>query len=232
MKLCAFLMFSALVSPCFGDIIGITLLNVNVNVAVPGLTPNPNPGTLAPAPTLSFMETPTFATLSLVGGDFDSDSAGALTIQGKFWLSHLQISQDAGFINDVLTISGDFQHICGQYDALGNCAGGPHPGDIAFGGIFNWNFVLDADKAVGGSVSNSKSGSPTHPAIGHEDDYQANAQAAVSTTAFFDDITGWTFSVTASHTPEPSSLVLLAMGIGSLLSIAIKRRKRTFRSIV
>jgi uncharacterized membrane protein len=67
--------------------------------------------------------------------------------------------------------------------------------------------------------------SVVHGPNGHSDVLTATLQAVVSHTPFtlFDDITGWTLTIDVVHTPEPTSMVLLGMGLAAM---AIKMRKR------
>lgn len=193
--------------------IGLSLVNVNINIAIPGqLVPSPSPGVLTPPAYVTYVETPTSASLTIVGGDFDSDSQQGATITGSFWTTSFYISQDAGVFNDVLSLNGTFQHIAA-----------PHPGDLPFGSVFIFNFVLNADDAVAGKVTGSKTQSLPHLGIGHSDNYEAVLRATVSSTLWFDDITGWTFALQAQHVPEPSCLLLVATAIAAFALLRIWR---------
>ncbi len=156
--------------------------------------------------------------MSIVGGDFDNDSSITFGLVGSFWAASFNISQDSGFINDVLSINGTFQHKVSP----------PGHNDNPFGGIFNWNFVLDADDAVGMPllVSDSKHGEIDHGPFDHIDTFDAAFTATVTSTLGFDDITGWTFTLQANHVvPEPSTLLLFSAGALGLLGYHWRRRK-------
>ena len=120
----------------------------------------------------------------------------------------VNITEDAGSINDLLTIRGSAQHMRG-----------PH-GETANVNIFDFNFFIDADKYSQGShKANPVTANPGHQITQHFDDYVATLSFDTVTNGFLDDITGYTLNVKGSHCasecpippelPEPSTLLLL-----------------------
>jgi len=191
--------------------IALNLVNVNVNLNFQGSV-NPS-GTLTPPAFLTFSETSTFVTMSITGGDFDSSSTRTFGVKGDFWQATFNITQNAGFIDDDLSLNGTLQHITA-----------PHEDDNSFGNIFTFNFILDADDATGNTVNTSTMQSLNHPGSDHSDTFDAELTATVASTLIADDITGWTFNMTGEHkVPEPTTIFgsALALGVGGWL----KRKK-------
>ena len=100
--------------------------------------------------------------LGFAGGDFDSDQAyllsgifgdGVLGANGVFavtepwWSWQISVNEDAGVVNDVLSINGFITHVLPD----------PHVGvDVAAAPPLNFNLIVDADDAVSGKVSDSE----------------------------------------------------------------------------
>jgi hypothetical protein len=194
--------------------------------------------------------------LGFVGGDFDSDNLnqvisgtfgeGVMGVNGVFavteayWNWQIILDENAGNINDVLTINGHIQHVLAS----------PHdtPIDNGSGEMLPFNLIVDADNAKNGKVRDKEEPvSLTHPGLDFHSDTLTKAKltATVTTTGFFDDITGYTFTSNAQHktcpanprlqaeravtcqqVPEPSS-VLATIVFGSIVSASIfLKRKR------
>ncbi|WP_148218180.1 hypothetical protein [Opitutus terrae] len=214
--------------PLAGRAAALSLVDFNVNLNLGG---QPAPvGALNPPALLTYTETDTDATFSLAGSGFSSDSNLTFGIIGAFWKGTFQVNQDAGTINDGLTVSGTFQHIVSP---AGHA-------DKPFGGIFAFNLIVDADKAIGGAVSAATPLTIRSHLPKHEDQFTAQLQAAVSSSAFLDDITGWTFTLEAHHLgpsdphfvpiPEPGSIAVGCALIGFCgLAGAARYRRRASR---
>ncbi|WP_158295564.1 PEP-CTERM sorting domain-containing protein [Crenalkalicoccus roseus] len=171
---------------------------------------------------LQVQATETTFSLSLTGNDFDSDSLnvpfsgtargtfqdGQNTFSADLWAYDFKVSEDAGFINDVLSINGTLTHLYR-----------PHPEDIAAGPPLAFNLIVDADQTSGGTFSTSSNAAGTHPAR-HTDQMSATLSGTVTSTLFFDDITGYTFVLTGVHNPvqipEPGALGVLGFGLAAL----------------
>lgn len=173
------------------------LINPPANCGTTGLT----------ASQLRVQATETTFDLSLIGGDFDSNNlnvpfsgtaSGIFDIGNNnqailpFWKYQFLVNEDAGVINDVLSINGSLQHV---YQ--------PHPpADTAPGPIMPFNLIVDADNAVGGKVSDTDAVGPLqHPTGKHTDSMNAKLTATVTSTGPFDDITGYTFTLEGRHKP-------------------------------
>ena len=172
--------------------------------------------------TLTFKETDTQANVTLARDGFPSfnpfnrGSTHSFEIAGNSWKGSFKVNENAGFFNDILSLSGTFQHI----------------GDSPFGDILTFNLQLNADDAPigGGKIFTSKSVSLPHPGIGHSDLFNVSLTATVNNPLFtpFDKITDWNFTLEAKHVPEPSSvlgvLAFGALGAGSLLKRKQKQK--------
>jgi hypothetical protein len=123
--------------------------------------------------------------LTVVGGDFDWDDTHSV-VRGAYWKVDVNISEDAGWINDVLSINGTARHFIGPH------AEGPNIN------IFNFNFTVDADKyPTGPSTAPPQNIAVAH--VSHADDFTANLSFTTTTTGNIDDITGYTFTLTGKH---------------------------------
>jgi len=148
--------------------------------------------------------------LGFAGGDFDSDSSYILSgifgdgvlgannvfaVTEPWWSWQISVTEDAGFVNDVLSINGFIKHVLAD----------PHKNvDVAAAPPLNFNLIVDADDAVNGKVSASapfkRVDHPSNVTPSHTDDLvSAVLTATVTSTLFVDDITGYTFTSQAVH---------------------------------
>jgi hypothetical protein len=164
----------------------------------------------------------------IIGGDFDSDETHVIPPPAAVnWFFTVNISEDAGFVNDVLSINGSLRHKI--------TPPAPAHGEGANAAGFVFNFLVDADDfPEGANHPKDKFSQVSH--INHNDWFLAKLDFTVSSTIGFDDITGYVFTIEGHHTdsgitppplrpstPEPSSVATLALGI---LILGIHGRKR------
>ena len=169
---------------------------------------------------------------SAISFDFSSESLESATISlkepfvqqtrtvftplGKFWKASLTIEQQDTVLNDVLTVSGQLQHI-----------NAPHTGD-SFGSVFTFDFEINPDGATGNEIILKKGLPLDHlGTTKHSDRFDATLTAFLSSTAGVQDIKRWELDLTAKHNsypvPEPTTIFgsALALGVGGWL----KRKK-------
>ncbi len=205
--------------------IGLTLVNANLQFSE-GIVDFS--GTLPLPVWVNFSETPTFATMSLVGGPFSMTYTTSFKIRGDFWQGSFSINQFTRYfdndylsteerIDDYLSLVGNFQHITD-----------PHPGDDSFGNIFTFGLVLEPEDAIGNTITTRAGNSLDHPGINHSDRFNAELTATVESLLFGgtrieNDIRKWNFNLTAQHVPEPTTIFgsALALSLGGWL----KRKK-------
>lgn len=155
------------------------------------------------------------------------DLPGGGTAEAAAWTFSLDVNLDAGTINDAISINGNVTHVIG-----------PHLGDSLNGPQLTFNTLANADNAVDNLVTSTspvKSGLHFGPAQ-HLDILRdpttepwvgAKLTATVSSTAFFDDITGYTFQTGAIHVPEPTSTALFILGLAVLIGHRASQSLRT-----
>lgn len=131
-----------------------------------------------------YSETLSDFTLTIQGANFDSDDSHN-GIHGTNWKVSYAISEDAGFINDELTVSGSAFHVKGPHGE------GQNPNK------FNFPFSVDADNYAQGVHTLTLQGEFVH--VEHKDVFEAVLTFTVSTTANLDDITSYNLVVTGCH---------------------------------
>jgi hypothetical protein len=138
--------------------------------------------------------------LTVVGGDFDSDDSHTVT-RGTIWRITVNIIENAGFINDLLTIRGAAQHLRG-----------PH-GEGQSIDSFTFNFTINADNFEEGNFdADPVTASIEHQLPNHLDDYTANLNFSVTSNLGVDDITGYTLKVIGVHCAPTAGLTVLPDG--------------------
>jgi hypothetical protein len=141
---------------------------------------------------ISFSHSKTFSRFSITEMGFGSSVTGYST-PPAYWKGTIKVIQNRGPINDVLTVSGLYQHISIS----------SHSEDNSAGRVFDFNFVLDADDATGNEISAEKTLFLGHPLGNHSDLFEAKLTVNVSDTLGFNRITNWTFTLSGEHKPEP-----------------------------
>jgi hypothetical protein len=194
--------------------------------------------------TPTYRETKSAFSLLVSGTGFDLDDTRTVT-EGEFWRIRLDVIEDAGFVNDVLTIRGDATHITGPH--------GEVEGPL-------WDFILvgNADGKDTGAYTESKNSPPLdHQLANHHDTYTATLNYSVTSGGvIFQDISAFNFRLIGTHCapagqgqslimqdlevcpippdldvsdiPEPTSLVLCGTG---LLALIGHRRRRRLQSL-
>jgi hypothetical protein len=166
---------------------------------------------------ISFSDSRTFSRFSITEMGFGNSVATGASTPPAYWKGTIKVIQNRGLINDVLTVSGLYQHISIS----------SHLEDNSAGRVFDFNFVLDADDATGNEISAEKTLFLGHPLGNHLDLFEAKLTANVSNTLGFNRITNWTFTLSGEHkpepVPEPTTIFgsALALGVGGWL----KRKK-------
>ena len=141
--------------------------------------------------------------LRVLGGDFDSNDTHPGT-RGEEWEISYRIEEDAGWVNDVLSISGTAQHI------------EPPHGEGRNDNTWEFSIIADANQLITGVNDPSnppdgatedqkkalegllKTGKVKHG--DHWDTFAAKLTLTIETTAVFDDITTYTLVVQGIHT--------------------------------
>lgn len=215
------LLYSAPASAGFVTIEQFNIFNIqfngNYNFTLPSNTGNPSQDNSV---RILFTETRYTSRLVISGGDFDDDRAFTGTFTGDFWTTTFNVSEQAGLVNDAITVGGTYFH---NFE--------PDPVRGGAGAVYTWGnngqgggFTLDADELT--EVNDVLSGrvSETVPLLHtgrgeHDDTYTASLSAGGTNTLVFDDITSYQFVLDAIHDlPEPSSLSLSALGLLGLLA--------------
>lgn len=142
---------------------------------------------------INFSDSETFSTFSITEMGFGNSVPTGYSTPPAYWKGTLNVIQNRGLINDVLTVSGLYQHISIP----------SHPEDNSAGRVFDFNFVLDADDATGNEISAKKTLFLGHPPGNHSDLFEAKLTANVSKTLGFNRITNWKFTLSGQHKPEP-----------------------------
>jgi hypothetical protein len=160
---------------------------------------------ISPPLAIAFSETRNGFTLQISGGDFDLDSTDTFLFDGSYWDGTLGISQDSGFLFDFLSFSGSFNH-----------AVGPHREADRPTMSFNSPFFIPNPIEF-----------PTHPdgVVTHLNQHQDRYSGFVNATFLVGDITTWTMVLQAQHhkAPEPTTSLLMGMGLLGLMASARKR---------
>ncbi|AMV38113.1 PEP-CTERM sorting domain-containing protein [Planctomyces sp. SH-PL62] len=159
----------------------------------------------------TFTESTKQFTYTITGGDFDSDETHA-DARGVDWSITTNVTEDAGFVNDVLSINWTAQHLI------------PPDGEGPNVNIFSDGFIVDADDFTPGvhTVTKGINQPIDLPHVGngfkHVDRFTAKLTFTVETTLNFDDITGYTFVLTGQHlaVPEPGTLAMGLVGLGAV----------------
>ena len=152
-------------------------------------------------------------------GFFEDFGPQRYQLNGEYWSGVVNVTQDHQFFNDVLIISGVFQHISIP----------SHPEDGSTGSLFNFNLVLDADNSSdAGDTQDNYLGAQRIESYNHSehsDSFKSLVRATTSDRLGFDRITSWTFTLEGNHTPVPEPTTIfgsaLALGVGGWL----KRKK-------
>lgn len=145
-------------------------------------------------------------TLQIAGGDFDTDSTQTFTFDGTYWDGVFGVSQDSGFLLDILNFSGNFAHALGPHVERDNPV------------------MMFSDPFFPGSiVFNPEDGIIKH-SNGHIDTYTGTIDATG-----FADITTWNFFLKGVHsggvpTPDSSPSVILLTAIFVML-LGLRRRR-------
>jgi hypothetical protein len=163
-----------------------------------------------------FFDSEKFSRFSITETGFANLVTGAST-PPAYWKGLINVIQNRGPTNDVLTVSGIYQHISIP----------SHPEDNSVGKVFNFNLVLDADNATGNEISAEKILFLGHFPGNHSDLFEAKLTANVSDILGFNRITNWNFTLSAEHrsepvpepVPEPLTMfgAAAALGYGALL---------------
>ena len=139
-----------------------------------------------------FFDSKKFSTFSITETGFANLVTGASTPPAH-WKGFIKVIQNRGPTNDVLTVSGIYQHISIP----------SHPEDNSVGKVFDFNLVLDTDNATGNEISAEKTLLLGHFSGNHSDLFEAKLTANVSDILGFNRITNWNFKLSAEHKPEP-----------------------------
>ena len=195
-----------------------SLINVNLNFNFTGEFSRVISRTGRPDVVILFQETPTTFVFTITGGDFDSNGTLVAAVGGDFWAGTVSISEDAGFINDALTVGGNFRHIIEPHEM----------NRASTAQSFVWDFVMDADNLTEDANdtlrgTDSRAGSRLHLDSPHSDNFTASILVRGINTGNFDDITFHNTEITGTHVPEPTTLILLGTG---LAGVGFKTRKR------
>lgn len=163
--------------------------------------------------TYTFTESTQQFTYTITGGEFNTDQTHA-DARGVDWSITTNVSEDAGVINDVLSINWTAQHLI------------PPHGEGPNVNIFADGFTVDADDFTPGVHSVSKGIMQPinlpHNGNGfkHFNKFTARLTFTVVTTLNFDDISGYTFVLTGIHqgvaVPEPGTLAMGLVGLGAV----------------
>ena len=136
------------------------------------------------------------------------------------WNWDLTVNEQSETINDKVSFNGQVTHVCRPSG---------HANDAAAGPMFRFGYTVDADDAVsepgrGFVATAGQSDEEPHPSD-HWDAMRSTAEATVTSTLFFDDITGYTMAMDVIHTPEPSALTLAAVGLAAVGVVGVRRRR-------
>ncbi|MDX2367136.1 MAG: PEP-CTERM sorting domain-containing protein [Colwellia sp.] len=139
------------------------------------------------------------------------------------WEWSFNIFEDAGFFSDGLTINGFLEHVVNPRD---------HDIDTLPAPMLDFGVMVEAGNAVNtpSGLKVTASDAPkedTHPPKHIDRLTKADINANVKRRGVViieSDISGYTFSLSAQHIPEPRTFLLLCIG---LLGLIIVRRKNT-----
>jgi len=150
-----------------------------------------------------FFDSEKFSRFSITETGFANLVTGAST-PPAYWKGLINVIQNRGPTNDVLTVSGIYQHISIP----------SHPEDNSVGKVFNF-------------ISVEKILFLGHFPGNHSDLFEAKLTANVSDILGFNRITNWNFTLSAEHrsepvpepVPEPLTMfgAAAALGYGALL---------------
>lgn len=173
------------------------------------------------------------------GSDFDTTETHTRTGGASDkWSWNYIIKEDAGYLNDVLTVSGSLKHLEPPSE-------NPH-GEGPNNEAFDYKWVLDADKFRTGD-NNAADIVKDLRHVDHWDSFKATLDFTTTGTLYADDITSYTLKVTGVHStssipppiqiprkstsvPDTLGFATFASTILSLFTIAPLRRRLTSTS--
>lgn len=162
-------------------------------------------------------DTELFSTFSMSELAFGTSESFQYVIEGQYWGGIINVNQERRFFNDVLLISGLFQHRSIP----------SHPEDSSAGRNYPFEFVIYTDDATSNYIHLEMPTSRLEHPENHSDLFRAELNATVSDTLGFNRITSWNFTLDGEHRSEPVPEPATIFGSALALSLGgwLKRKK-------